>query len=332
VYVGRTNRIYASTDAGLRWRLAGILPVTSLARRCMGWIRPCARLLRFEPRALAVTGSGAVLASTREGLFYGDGRDLHLKPTRLPKGDQPAYPPMTITADRQGRFLWGEYFGNPQRRAVRLYVSLDGGKKHEVVREFAAGEIRHIHNVVEDEHEGCFWVLTGDKDRESGILRLSWDLTDLQWVARGKQLYRAVMVFCTREKLIYGTDSELHQNYICHLDKRTGSVETVREIPGSCIYATVAGQFLVLSTTVERSEYIKTNQATLWVSHDGQDWRQVWQAEKDAWPLKYFQYGSIVLPRGQWSNNTLLFSGQALKTIDNRVCRLELASLCAFTA
>jgi hypothetical protein len=39
-------------------------------------------------------------------------------------------------------------------------------------------------------------------------------------------------------------------------------------------------------------------------------------AEKDRWNARYFQYGSIVLPRGVGASDTIVFSGQALKGID----------------
>jgi len=265
-----------------------------------------------------------MLASSREGVYWADPGQIHFQPTRFPDSNRLVHSPQTITADCEGRFLWGEYIGYRLREPVGIYASFDNGGTHRLVHEFAAGQIRHVHQIVEDPYDKCFWVLTGDTDSESGILRLSWDLKDIEWIVRGKQLFRAVVAFPLKNKLIYATDSELDQNYICQLDKRTGALETICEIPGSCIYGCKCGCWYVISTTVECFRRFKTNQATLWISRDGLNWQQVWQAEKDNWPQKVFQYGSIVLPRRGWDRDLIVFSGQALKGIDGAICIAEI--------
>ena len=59
--------------------------------------------------------------------------------------------------------------------------------------------------------------------------------------------------------------------------------------------------------------------ATIWISKNALDRTQVYQAKKDICSTTYFQFGSIILPRNGWSKNTIVFSGQALKEIDNKV-------------
>jgi hypothetical protein len=54
------------------------------------------------------------------------------------------------------------------------------------------------------------------------------------------------------------------------------------------------------------------------VSRDGDRWRRVFSAEKDIWHMKYFQFGSLVLPRGACDRETIAFSGQAVRGIDGR--------------
>jgi hypothetical protein len=49
----------------------------------------------------------------------------------------------------------------------------------------------------------------------------------------------------------------------------------------------------------------------------------VYEAQKDIWSKRYFQFGSIVLPQGQWEKDALVFSGQALKGIDGRIFLAE---------
>jgi hypothetical protein len=57
----------------------------------------------------------------------------------------------------------------------------------------------------------------------------------------------------------------------------------------------------------------------LWVSRDAEEWFKVYEAPKDRWNARYFQFGSLILPRGQSDSEMILFSGQALRGIDGRL-------------
>ena len=57
-------------------------------------------------------------------------------------------------------------------------------------------------------------------------------------------------------------------------------------------------------------------EAGLWLSRDGDSWHQVFQARKDRWSGVYFQFGSLVLPRGESRRESILVSGQALEGVD----------------
>jgi hypothetical protein len=127
-----------------------------------------------------------------------------------------------------------------------------------------------------------------------------------------------VSVFDFGDRLVYGTDSEREPNAVIRFDKATGRTERVQELDGSCIYGCRFGGWLVLSTTVEPSAVNTSRFASLWASRDGDRWYRVFQAEKDGWPARYFQYGSLVLPRGGSDRETVLVTGQALKRIDGK--------------
>ena len=64
----------------------------------------------------------------------------------------------------------------------------------------------------------------------------------------------------------------------------------------------------------------------MWLSTDGTQWNKVLEAEKDGWDAKYFQYGSLVLPRGESDRDTIVFSGQALRHLDGRLVCAELTN------
>jgi hypothetical protein len=243
---------------------------------------------------------------------------------RFPQTALLVKPPMAITLDSEERILWGEYWGNTERRAVRIFVSEDKGRSYEPVYEFKQGEIRHIHNILEDPYDKCYWICVGDHGKEPGIGRLSKDLKDFSWLVKGEQRYRIVTGFIFKNKIIYGTDTEKDFNGIYAIDKTTGKLEKLCQTPGSCIYAAKFGEWYTLSTSVEYFEKYKNTTATIWTSKDALNWREVYEAEKDIWSKTYFQFGSIVLPRSGWNRNEIVFSGQALKGIDDKVCIAEI--------
>ena len=51
----------------------------------------------------------------------------------------------------------------------------------------------------------------------------------------------------------------------------------------------------------------------------------MFHAEKDRWNGVYFQFGSLVLPRGIGDGEVILVSGQALKGIDGKALVATLA-------
>lgn len=317
LYVGRNYDILSSCDHGLTWTRTVSMP-RSMMRRTLAISRLACRLLRHEVRALVVMEDGTHVAANREGIFYAARDETMMHQCEVESSGESLMPPMCITLGPEGRVLWGEYFSNVQRREVRLCASDDGGKNFTVARVFEPGEVRHIHNIVYDKHLAHYWILSGDYGSEAGIGRLSKDLKDFDWVVKGEQIYRVVCVFDLGDRLIYGTDTELEPNAVMSLDKKSGRVERVFELDGSCIYACRFGKLYILSTTVEPSSVNRARSATLWLSRDGEEWIRVLQAPKDRWHEKYFQYGSFVLPRGESDDETVFFSGQALEGVDGR--------------
>lgn len=317
LYLGRHNNVYASDDDGATWGPMLRLP-RSPFHRLAELSRMACRLLRHEVKALVRLSDGPFVAATRAGLFHGrpDGDLMH----RSAVNDHGlrVHPPMCLTTGPNDEVLWGEYWGNKERREVRLFASLDQGRTFDVVHTFARREVKHIHNLVLDQRQQHYWVLAGDHDGEPGIGRLSLDLRSFDWFVKGKQAYRAVCLLDMGDCLVYGTDSEKEPNAIVRLEKSTGRLERLAETEGSCIYACRFGRYYVLSTSVEPSDVNHCQDAGLWVSSDGDRWTRVYQARKDRWDASLFQFGSIVLPRGSSNRETLSFSGQALCGIDGQ--------------
>lgn len=321
IYVANRYRIVRSQDDGATWTHLGDLPYGGV-RRLGRFFRLASRMLRIEVRALCPLADGFV-ASNREGVSFLPRGERAFRRSRIDDGDVPAWPPMTISTGPAGRILWGEYGANREKRSVRIFISDDGGRSFAPGFAFPPGEIRHIHNLYFDAALNRYWVLSGDHGHEPGVGLLSADLREFEWVVKGDQTHRVVCLFDMGDRIVYGTDSEMAPNAVMSLEKSTGRLRRVVEIDGSCIYACRFGDVLALSTTVEPSPVNPCRDAKLLLSHDGETWYEVFTAAKDALSEKYFQFGSIVLPRGQSSRRTIVLSGQALRGIDNLVliCR-----------
>ena len=322
LYLGRNYDIFRSDDAARSWQ-----PVTSmprdLLRRVANPSRLLCRLIRQEVRAL--TGArhvDALPVGADQGPVGGPGERV-MRRSVLESGELPVMPPMRIAQGPGGEILWGEYGSPKTRRPMRLFVSRDRGESFQVVRTF--DDVLHFHNVVWDEGQGHFWVLSGDFDPEPGIGKLSADLERFEWFVKGEQRYRAVEIFDFGDRLVYATDTQLEQNALISLDKSTGKLERLREFDGSCIYAARFGGIYAISTSVEPSAVNRTTDSELWLSRDGEHWKRAWRGRKDRWNADYLQFGSVVLPSGRTDRELIVFSGQAVEGLDGKTCVARLA-------
>jgi hypothetical protein len=326
IFTSRHYQVYTSSDDGRTWAFATEMPAPWF-RRFAQLSRMTCRLFRHEAKALATLSDGTIIAGNRDWVFRAALGEPRMSPAKIEDGDVPATPPMSFTVEADDRILWGEYGGNQFQRppAPRIFVSENAGRTYTPVHTFRRGEIRHIHNIVSDRDRGGYWVFVGDHNHEPGIGWLSADLKHYEWVQKGKQSYRAVCAFDFGDHLIYGTDTEMESNALMRLDKATGRVDRMRELGGSVIYACKFGRIYTLTTTVEPSKVNPLREAVLWASEDGHNWREVFRAPKDRWGERVFQFGSIVLPRGQSNRETIVFSGQAVAGIDGKVTVATLA-------
>lgn len=308
VYAGRGYRLLRSRDDGARWEPIAELPRSGV-RHLAEKVRLASRLLRHEIRGLVRLPGGALVVASREGVFAGREGET-LAPARVEGGSY--LPPMRISAGPDGTVVFGEYVGRRPTRPIRLFASRDGGRSFAVAHAFPMGSVFHVHNVLWDAGRQHYWVLAGDHGEEPGIARLSPDLTRLEWLVKGAQVYRAVAAFDLGDALVYGTDTELERNAVVRLDKSSGALERLQEVEGSCLYACRFGGLYALTTSVEPSAVNHSPFASLWLSHDGERWWEALRARKDRWSAKYFQFGSLVLPSGASDREVLCWSGQAV--------------------
>jgi len=252
------------------------------------------RLTRDGFHALAVLADGSMVGAVPGAIVTRtSGADEFRITHRVSRGTRPLH----ITASPSGNIYWGEYFDNRERREVHIYVSEDRGASWKVAYTFAAGAIRHVHNIVNDPWGNCFWILTGDEGAECKILRASYDLGSIETVLQGNQQARAVVAIPTKDALYLSTDTPHEQNHIYRLD-RGGAIERVGDLNSSSIYGSRVGEALFFSTMAEPSVVNSESEIQLFGSKNGHSWHALLSWKKDFWPMRYFQYGNVILPDG----------------------------------
>ncbi len=146
------------------------------------------RFCRDGFHALATLPSGHRVGAVPHAIVTQEPGDAEFHVShRLLRGTRPLH----FSTNPTGHMFWGEYFDNPRRDEVYIYVSTDRGAHWDVAYTFPKGDIRHVHNIVYDEWEACFWVLTGDDGPECRILRASCDFKNVEVILSGNQQVRS---------------------------------------------------------------------------------------------------------------------------------------------
>lgn len=284
--------------------------------------RLASRLVRDGFHALAIHPRGNVVGAVPGAIVTLAAGEKNFQPThKIARGTRPLH----IALTPAGRMLWGEYFDNPRREEVQVYASDDGGLHWDVAYTFPCRSVRHVHNIVYDEWQGCIWILTGDYGCECRILRASTDLRTIEEVVSGNQQARAVAAIPSRQGLYFASDTPLEQNHV-HLLDRHGRIHRVSDLPSSCIYGCRSGEGMFFSTMVEPSAVNPSRAVKLFGSVDGNAWSELAAWQKDSLPMKYFQYGNAFLPDGANTTSVLAVTTLAVKGADLQTHFYKVAS------
>ncbi len=218
---------------------------------------------------------------------------------------------------------YGEYFGNHNRNPVSIFQREACGKWKNAFQ-FSEGKINHIHALIPDKKRCCVWILVGDFEHSAAIYMAKNNFNDVELIVEGKQSFRSCIAFPTDEGLLYATDTQQESNSIRLLRNEFGTwdSEKLYEIKGSCIYGTELKDYYVFSTSTEPSDEpkgklsrlidnkpgpgIKDNSSDIIVySKEKKEFNILSTVEKDIFPYRIFQFGSIMFPSGKASNNHL---------------------------
>jgi len=269
------------------------------------------RLMRDGFHALAVLDDGGLVGAVPGAILTRARGDDEFQVThRIQRGTRPLH----ITATPSGRTCWGEYFDNPERAEVHIYVSEDRGASWHVAYTFSAGAIRHVHNIVNDPWRKCLWILTGDEGPECKVLRAPEDLKSIETALEGQQQFRAAAAVPAEEGLYFSTDTPYEPNHIYRLAS-TGTLECVGDLNSSSIYGCRVRDALFFSTMAEPSAVNDNTHVIIAGSKNAHDWNVLLSWKKDLWPMRFFQYGNIIFPDGQ--NNTHLLAATTIGVVED---------------
>lgn len=270
------------------------------------------RLLRDGFHALAIHPSGNMIAAVPGAIATSRAGETEFRVThRIHRGTRPLH----IATAPDGRFTWGEYFDNSHRDEVHIYASDDAGMNWNIVYTFPRHSIRHVHNIVYDRWDNCFWVFTGDYGSECRIIRASLDFRTMDEVISGGQQARAVAAVPTESGLFYSSDTPLEQNYIYHLNRRR-RIQKLHAISSSSIYGCRNRTGIFFSTMVEPSPVNRSRRVQIFAGSQEGEWNVLGSWQKDRWPMKFFQYGNAFLPDGYNSTDLLAACTVAVEAED----------------
>ena len=312
LYVSRKYSLWRWTAAEDRWE--------HVARFRQDWTRTISSATRLGSRlrrdgfhALGVLPDGGLVAILPKAIAICPPGQREFQITwHIKRGTRP----LALAVTPEGAIYWGEYFSNPARDEVHIYGSTDGGLTWEVVYAFPAGRIRHVHSVTYDPFRDHLWVCTGDYGAECYIMRVSSDWQAVEAVLKGSQQTRAVRPIPTPQGLYFATDSELEQNYIYRLNT-DHTLERLSPIIGPGMWGCQVGSALFFSTDVEPSKVNLDPFASVYSSRDGNSWSRIIAWRKDPWHMPLFQFGNVILPRGQNDTGILAATGMAVQREDD---------------
>lgn len=314
-------------DADGNWDVRATLEKSSMTSRlCRG--RLAARALRWEARC-AVEVDGGLLVSWRGALLRCNLRAGDV--SNVFTAREGFSTPLTIQrTEGDVEAIWGDYGQNSEKKPVGIYGIAREGELRSLF-EFPAGVVRHVHGFA-PRLAGGWYVFTGDMEETAGIYIASGDFSIVEPLAVGDQRFRAVRGFDTPEGLVYATDSSIIKNHVYLLpDDDPSSLRVLSETNGPCIYGTPCAAGYLFSTTVEPDERVRglcsyfstgigpgvqTRETQILLVNRAAEVREILRLEKDIYPMKLMQYGSIQFPSGQESRSDVACFCRSLKGFD----------------
>ncbi len=169
--------------------------------------------------------------------------------------------PFGMTVDAAGRVYYGEYMTRRlgEGETVALFRSDEEGRNFEIVYEFPALTIRHIHAVQWDPIGQALWMGTGDGAEQSRI-GFSEDFGEtFMWVGQDSQDFRAVNFVFAEDHVAWLSDTVEVPSRAFRWYRENWEVRSSAEkLPGHGFYLQAIGDGFSVGTTAEE-------EASLWL-------------------------------------------------------------------
>lgn len=311
------------------------LPLSKV-KRILIKFRILERLFRLEPRiAIAINEQEFILSYQGKIIklnLNGKAVEEHLFRSRMNN-------PLNFCM-YNGNIFYGEYFGNKFKEPVSIYKrDINGNWKK--VYSFTEREINHIHNISYDNFRNCFWILTGDSNKESGIWQADLEFNKIKSIFRGKQKYRSCFIMPSKEGIAFSTDTPLENNGIYYSkENKNGNwsiPQKVYDMPGPCIYGTkISKDSYLMATSVEPDSSlsnikyrftkklgvgVKDRYTHIIYGNLEKGYKEITKFKKDFYKIWLFQFGNCLFPNIQ--KKYILLTGQSLRKIDGKTIKIE---------
>lgn len=283
---------------------------------------------RLARRALRLDKSNAVFNYARDGIvilyrgqiFFYDLTSKTLKSVGRLRQCRNVLHRGIAVGDRS--ILFGEYGANPDRHAVPVWRSTDDGRSWEIIFEFPAGSIKHIHGVYSDPYSDSVWIPTGDFSGECYVFECrDHEFRDIVKHGDGEQRWRPVSMFFDLNRIVWAMDSQLQPSCLQVFDRATADLSELRSFEGPVWYSKrFSDGSAVLQTTVEVGDGVKSDFAHVHFSKDLINWQEVARYRKDHWPMRYFKFGVIAFADGPQTRDDFVMFGEALRGLDGQAC------------
>ena len=319
LYAQIGNKSCSSNDYGNSWSESSI----KLIGNALSYSKLHNRLMRKGIYCLKILKNGRFLFVIKGGIYNFDHINGYMdKSFSISRGSRPLF----LCENQDGDIFFGEYYNNPKRDEVNIYVLRSSSGSWEVAYKFKKNNIRHVHGVFYDIYDNKLWVTTGDRDNESALWFTDNQFKTLEKAISGSQQSRALQLLFTKDYVYFGTDTPFEINHIYRLEKSSGKVEKLISVDSSVYWGCKVGEYLFFSTAVEPSKVNKSRYACIWGSSDGKTWKCVAKFKKDTWPMKYFQIGQIFFPQGENKTDYLFFTPFATEN-DQTLQRMKVSNL-----
>ncbi|MGI9420393.1 MAG: hypothetical protein ACR2RA_21440 [Geminicoccaceae bacterium] len=217
------------------------------------------------------------------------------------RGEGRGVMPFGIAADDRGRVYYGEYMTRRLRddETVALFRSDEDGRNFEIVYEFPALVVRHIHGVQWDPHGEVLWMGTGDGDEQSRV-GYSKDFGEtFLWVGQGSQDFRAVNFVFSEDHVAWLSDTIEIPSRAFRWRRENWEIQTSPgHLPGHGHFLQAIGDGYSIGTTAEEI-------ASLWLIGPGLDMKPIME-----WPnndASMSGFSTIRLARGSPDDDDWLY-------------------------